>query len=180
VARYAARVRMGATGVRPRSHMLLGVDVLEEPWLVDVGFGNMGPLYPTAFNSRQHENHQLWSYRIATEGDQLVLQMLQAEGWLDLYAFSREVQEPVDYVVANHYTSTHPQSHFVQMLIVQRSAPSARWALRNRELTLARPEESTTITLPESDDAIVNTLGAVFDLHFPVGTQFRVRSVQTS
>ncbi len=181
VARYAARVRHGRpAGVRPRSHMLLGVLVADEPWLADVGFGNTGPLYPTPFNPREQEPQELWSYRIAPEGDQLVLQVLQADGWLDLYAFSQEVQEPVDYVVANHYTSTHPQSHFVQMLIVQRSSPSARWTLRDRELTLERPEESTTITLPESDDAIVNALGSIFDLHFPAGTRFRYRSAQTS
>jgi N-hydroxyarylamine O-acetyltransferase len=180
VERYAARVRMGATGVRPPSHMLLGVLVEDETWLADVGFGNTGPLYPTPLTAREQDTRELWSYRIAAEGETFVLQMLQADGWLDLYAFSREIQEPVDYVVANHYTSTHPQSHFVQMLIVQRASPSARWMLRNRELTLERPEESTTVTLPENDDVIVNALGAVFDLHFPAGTRFRYRSAATS
>jgi N-hydroxyarylamine O-acetyltransferase len=180
VERYAARVRMGATGVRPRTHMLLGVFVDCEPWLADVGFGNGGPLYPTPLAASELDTQELWSYRIAAEGETSVLQTLQADGWLDLYAFSREVQEPVDYVIANHFTSTHPQSHFVQMLIAQRSAPGKRWTLKNRELTLARPEESTTITLPENDDAIVNTLATVFDLHFPPGTRFRYRTMPSS
>ena len=37
VKRLAARVRMGSNEIRPRSHMLLAVDVEGESWLADVG-----------------------------------------------------------------------------------------------------------------------------------------------
>ena len=46
VTRLAARVRFGATSIRPRSHMLLSVEIDGEPWLADVGFGGEGLLHP--------------------------------------------------------------------------------------------------------------------------------------
>ena len=42
----AARVRAGTTGVRPRTHMLLRVDLAEGTFLADVGFGGDGLLHP--------------------------------------------------------------------------------------------------------------------------------------
>jgi N-hydroxyarylamine O-acetyltransferase len=44
VRRLAARVRMGSSEIRPRSHMLLTVEVEGENWLADVGFGGDGLL----------------------------------------------------------------------------------------------------------------------------------------
>src|SRR5215472_2819420 len=46
VRRLAARVRSGASGVRPRLHMLLGVEAEGGLWLADVGFGADGLLHP--------------------------------------------------------------------------------------------------------------------------------------
>src|SRR5438552_5613549 len=44
VTRLAARVRIGATRLSPRTHMTLKVDVDEGSWLADVGFGGAGLL----------------------------------------------------------------------------------------------------------------------------------------
>jgi N-hydroxyarylamine O-acetyltransferase len=42
----------------------------------------------------------------------------------------------VDLEMANHYTSTHPDSKFVQTLTAQLASPEGRWILRNLELTV--------------------------------------------
>ncbi len=44
VTALAARVRVGATGIRARTHMLLRVDLPEGPFVADVGFGADGPV----------------------------------------------------------------------------------------------------------------------------------------
>ena len=54
-----------------------------------------------------------WAFRLTEDGDVRILWGLRADGWLDLYTFSEEPQLPVDYEVANHYTSTWPRSPFV-------------------------------------------------------------------
>ena len=73
-----------------------------------------------------------------------MLQSQHGEDWVDLYGFTLEPQLPVDYEVANHYTSTHPESRFVKGLTVQLPTPAARTALRNRELTVDRDGVTTT------------------------------------
>jgi N-hydroxyarylamine O-acetyltransferase len=171
VTRLAARVRFGATAVRPRTHMLLSVDVDGEPWLADVGFGRVGPLEPLRLDRAEAVEQSGWTFRISNDGIHHVLQTLNDESWFDLYAFSLEPQEPVDFVVSNHFTATHPDSPFVRSLIVQRRSPDACWLLQNLELTVERAGERTTETLWD-DDALVATLGELFDLHFPAGTRF--------
>jgi N-hydroxyarylamine O-acetyltransferase len=172
VERLAARVRFGATGVRPRTHMLLSIRVGSEPWLADVGFGRVGPLYPIRMDQSEAVSQGAWALRIVNEKGISVLQAPDCDGWLDLYEFTAEPQYPVDFEVANHYTSTHPGSPFVHNLVAQRGNEEARWSLHNHDLTTETPGQKSTETLPD-DAAILGALADVFDLRFPEGTRFR-------
>jgi N-hydroxyarylamine O-acetyltransferase len=171
----AARVRFGATGIRPRSHMLLAVLVDGEPWLADVGFGGEGLLGPLPLFDYAQVEQSGWAFRVAKEEEVEVVQSLHPEGWFDLYAFTRERQYPVDFEVANHYVSTFSHSPFVQNVIAQRTDGKTRWALRNRELSEEVPGRKTTRTLAD-DDEVLASLANVFSLQFPPGTRFRVPS----
>jgi N-hydroxyarylamine O-acetyltransferase len=171
VTRLAARVRFGAKTIRPRSHMLLCVAVDGEPWLADVGFGGEGLLEPIRLNHHDPVRQGEWSYRVCVEDEVHVVQSLHAEGWFDLYAFTREPQHAVDFVVSNHFTSTYPDSPFVRSLVAQRNSPEARWTLRDRELTEERRGRKTMANIVD-DEALLVTLAEVFALHFPAGTHF--------
>jgi len=97
---------------------------------------------------------------------------------MDLYAFTLEPQEWVDYDLANYYTSTHPQSRFTQTLTAQRVSPEARLILRNRELIVDRGGALETRLL--ADDAeVLAVLARDFDLPFPPGTRFFARDPQS-
>ena len=172
VTRLAARVRFGSSAIRPRSHMLLSVEIDGGAWLADVGFGGEGLLLPIRLDQHDKVEQGAWTFRVKVEGTTHVLQSLHVDGWFDLYAFTREPQYPVDFVVSNHFTSTYPRSPFVQSLVVQRTGPDLRWSLRNRVLTEQRPDRSVTSALSD-DDALLTTLADVFELHFPAGTRFR-------
>jgi N-hydroxyarylamine O-acetyltransferase len=176
VSRLAARVRFGSTAIRPRSHMLLSVNVDGQPWLVDVGFGGEGLLYPIPIRDCEESKQFGWTFRVQRDGDFHVTQSLHADGWFDLYAFNQELQYPIDYVVANHFTATHPQSPFVQSLVVQRQTCETRFTLRNRVLTEESPSRKNTRTVSD-DDALLATLAEVFGLTFPAGTRFHYREV---
>jgi len=171
VTRLAARVRMGATEIRPRSHMLLAVDVAGERWLADVGFGGEGLLLPVRLTAGEVERHFGWQYRVILDGGLHVLQSLRPEGWFDLYSFTQEEQHAVDYEVSNHFTSTFPQSPFVNKLVAQRPGKDVRLTLVNRQLTEQRPDGVSEITLAD-DDAVLETLAERFGLRFPAGTRF--------
>ena len=74
VTALAARVRVGATEVRPRTHMLLRVDLPEGAFVADVGFGGDGP----STRSPSRRGRETWvgrtGHRLRREGDSWVLQ----------------------------------------------------------------------------------------------------------
>lgn len=171
VTRLAARVRMGSTDVRPRSHMLLAVEADGEKWLADVGFGGEGLLMPLRLKADEVQRHFSWHYRVIVEGASHVLQTSRPEGWFDLYTFTMEEQYAADYEVSNHFTSTFPSSPFVTRLVVQRPGKDVRLTLVNRQLTEQRPDGVSEITLAD-DDEVLEILAERFGLRFPAGTRF--------
>jgi N-hydroxyarylamine O-acetyltransferase len=171
VTRLAARVRMGAVGVRPRNHMLLAVEADGRRWLCDVGFGGEALLCPVAWQPGETSAQFAWKYRLMEEAPGYVLQMWRPEGWLDLYSFTMEEQHAVDYEVANFYTSTHPDSFFLKQLMVHIPGPEVRVTLFGQRLIERRPEGATEVLLAD-DAAVLETLAARFGMHFPAGTAF--------
>jgi N-hydroxyarylamine O-acetyltransferase len=99
-----------------------------------------------------------------------VLQTRQGDDWLDLYAFTLEPQYPVDFEMANHFVSTHPDSIFTKMLIVGLPQRDARLVLKNRELLVTRPTGTTTTTI-ESYEELLKVLEERFRLKLPAGTR---------
>ena len=142
--------------------MLLRVELADIPWLADVGFGGDGPLQPVPLDGSESEQPG-GTYRVEGEsGETRVLQILQQDKWRDLYAFSLVPALPVDFQVANHFTSTHPQSIFLRTLTVQRSEPEVRHILRSRTYTQRRASGDEVRELP--DDAIPGLLAESFRL----------------
>jgi N-hydroxyarylamine O-acetyltransferase len=171
VKRLLARVRLGASRVLPRTHMVLEVEVDGSPILADVGFGTVGILLPMPLAAGEPVRQFAWTFRLVEEPGLWVLQGRQGDGWLDLYAFTREPQYPVDFEMSNWYTSTHPDSRFFHTVTVQRSTRDIRYLLRGREFTVVRGEQTTTRTLAEEE--VLRVLADDFGLDFPPGTRFR-------
>jgi N-hydroxyarylamine O-acetyltransferase len=170
----AARVRLGTDAVLPRTHMTLLVDVDGTRWLADVGFGASGLLLPVPFGNGQQTRQFAWTFRVVEDAGAWVLRSRAGESWEDLYAFTQEPQHPVDYEIANWYTSTHPESRFTQTLTAQQVAPDVRRILRNREYSEDRGTEVARRTLAD-DDEVLAMLAETFGLRFPAGTRFRYR-----
>jgi N-hydroxyarylamine O-acetyltransferase len=172
VNRLGARVMFGTEEIRPRTHKLLAVEIEGDQWLADVGFGSSGLLAPVLLDQKDPVEQFGRVFRVDNRGNVRVLQTLNSDGWFNLYAFTLERQYPIDYVVANHYTSTHPESPFVRTLIVQHMKQDKRWVLRERELTETDHNGTTTRNIPD-DETLLAELAGVFGLHFPAGTRFR-------
>jgi N-hydroxyarylamine O-acetyltransferase len=93
---------------------------------------------------------------------------------LDLYAFTDQEQHFADHQMANYYTSTHPDSRFVQILTVQLSTPALRRILHNRELVEDFGATATRRKLADNDELLDIRPGS-FSLYFPTGTRFQYR-----
>lgn len=174
VTRLAARVRFGRREVGARSHMLLRVDADGRPWLADVGFGGSGLLQPMSFEPGPAVTQFGWTYRLVADGPERVLQTSEPGGWVDQYAFTLDPQHPIDYEVANHYTSTHPNSPFTRTLTVQRPQPGnpeVRVVVRGRKLIEYSPGGRST-SRRISDHDLLSVLAKRFGLVFPATTRF--------
>lgn len=140
VTALAARVRFGTTGIRPRTHMTLLVEADEHKYLCDVGFGAHGLLEPVLFEDGSRLELPILSFQLRQENTtRWVLQATLETGWSDLYAFTLEPQERIDYVVANHFTATYPESIFRNTLTAQLVRREERKMLRQGILTLTTP-----------------------------------------
>jgi N-hydroxyarylamine O-acetyltransferase len=164
-----ARVRLGAPELLPRTHMLLVVTLEGTNWLCDVGFGGEGLLYPVRLDGEAH-SQGLNTYRVTAEGKLCVLQSFHHGAWEDLYAFEPEARFPIDFEMANHYTSTHPESRFRKTLTAQLPGPEVRRVLRNRAYAEIRGDqvEGRELSLEE----ILPILRNEFGIEVPEGAQF--------
>ncbi|MBB6049392.1 arylamine N-acetyltransferase family protein [Armatimonas rosea] len=151
VTRLLARVRYRSVTLRPRTHLLLRVELEGTVWLVDVGFGSEGLLQPLPLVEGQPQTHGDWHYRLLREGTTWVLQSISNTGWKDLYAFTDELSYGIDVEVASHYTSTHPDTIFKKVLTVQLPGLTQRTYLRNHELVTETATSTTTQPLTEPE-----------------------------
>jgi N-hydroxyarylamine O-acetyltransferase len=122
--------------VTPRGHMLLRVELEDEPYLVDVGFGGRTPTAPLrlAPGTEQATPHE--PFRIQKAGDDFEVQWRAGDAWNGLYRFDLQRQYECDYTFPNYYLSTHPRSSFVTGLMAARPARDRRYALLNNRLTI--------------------------------------------
>ena len=138
VTALAARVvyRRPPGTVTPRTHLLLRVELPEGPLLADVGFGGPTPTVPLSFLAGIEQPTPLEPFRLLDRDGSRELQVRQDGEWQALYRFTLEPQHPVDLAMGNWFVSIHPESRFVNHLIVARSTASGRQGLIDLHYTL--------------------------------------------
>lgn len=170
VMRCEGRVRFNSNGVvRPRTHMTLVVRLDRRDLLVDVGFGGYGPIVPVPLDGNTVREGR-FAWRVATERDDLVLQCEVDATWADLYAFRHDERFPVDFEMANWFTSTYPRSQFVTNLIAQRVLPDGHRILRNLTLTETTASGMTSFDIARDD--VERVLRDGFGLQMEAGASF--------
>jgi N-hydroxyarylamine O-acetyltransferase len=118
-----------------RTHLLVRVE-LEESWLADVGVGSMSPTSALRLAEHGEQTTPHEPRRLLRENDRIYHQARLGDEWVDIAELTLEEMPVIDRVVANWYTSTHPQSHFKARLTVARATPTGRIAILNDELSI--------------------------------------------
>ncbi|WP_084215852.1 arylamine N-acetyltransferase family protein [Pseudonocardia spinosispora] len=115
--------------VPARSHMLLLVDLPEEgPHIVDVGSGMaLTGVLRLDTDVEQATPHE--AFRLLSKGSAFLLEVHLGAQWRPLYQFDLAEQYFADYVVNNWYNGHHPDSPFVNELLVGRPDIGFRYAL---------------------------------------------------
>lgn len=150
---------------QPRTHMTLNVDVEGSTWHTDVGFGTaLSEPIPLIDGIEVEQGG--WKHGLRQREDGTwALRSLGPEGWSDRYVYTQDRQYFVDYVAANHYTSTYPGSHFTQNPVAVRLTPEARYRLNGLELSIATPDggDRRTIAPNELGPVLRGILGIELD-----------------
>ena len=113
---------------RPKTHMAILATIDDEQWLCDLGFGSYGIREPLNLNWLEREIMQdfdRFKLSKSPEGDYLLQSFIDV-AWKNLYEFNLSTQEWVDFEPANFMNSTHPDSIFVQWLMVVLQNPSGK------------------------------------------------------
>jgi N-hydroxyarylamine O-acetyltransferase len=151
----------------PRTHTLLLVETEEGPFLADAGFGGHLLDAPLALVAGAEQRTPAATYRLRAVEDGFVLEALLPRGWHDVYRFTLEPQQPIDYEVGNWFTSTHPKSRFRHSLLLERLMPGLRVSLFNRRLTRRPAKGAAEERILATADALEAVLRAEFGIEPP-------------
>jgi N-hydroxyarylamine O-acetyltransferase len=152
----------------PLTHRLTLVELPEGTFIADVGFGGDSPSAPLRLEPGLEQTTPHGTYRVGREREVFALQLRRDDCWETMYQFTLAPQQPVDFAVANWFTSTHPSSLFTQNLVVCRIVGATRANLLNANLAIRQPDGSVEQrTLPNAQE-LGRVLEEVMELALPV------------
>ena len=138
---------------RPKTHMALIVTLPSGRYLCDLGFGSYGMRAPMALaevNLVQHQDHDQFRL-ISPEPEQYVLQAWLDGQFVSQYGFDLYPAEWIDFMPANYLNSTHPETIFVQKLLVLMQHDTGRKLLIGNEFKQLSAGELTVSTIAPQD-----------------------------
>ena len=147
----SARVRREDGGFGPEfDHMLLKVG-LDEPWLVDVGFGDsfVDPIVFQAGGADQVNGHR---YVVLPVAEEWQLRRDDEKGQVPLYAFRDVPYQLIDYQAMCTFHQTSPESHFTKSWICSRATADGRITLANMRLIVSREGSREEIQISTPGD----------------------------
>jgi N-hydroxyarylamine O-acetyltransferase len=176
----AARVlwNNAADAIRPRTHMLLQVDIEDEMWIADVGFGGLTQTAPLRLVEHTPQTTPHEPFRLMRiDGDYAVQAEVRGD-WRTLYRFDLQQQVLPDYELTSWYLSNHPQSHFVRRLIAARTEPGRRYALLDNELAVHLTGGETVRRKMQSAAELQRALSETFRIVMPQGMEVEKKLAQ--
>lgn len=119
VTRFLGRVVYGGSSNVPRTHQMSVVNLKDQRYLVDVGFGPYTPGSVVPFDGSEVQAFNGNRYRLLKLSEsEYQLEILKLEEIFSLYQFDLSHYNDSDFKVANYYTNTHSESKFTTSLIL--------------------------------------------------------------
>lgn len=132
------RVWLTANGVPGRSHMLNLVSLEGRDWIVDAGFGGTPAPLLQLEADRVETTPDGVRHRLRSDADHhWMLERDGGSGWQPQYSFTLDRVWPSDFAFSNHYTSTAPDSLFMNVKMVSKPTETGYVSLTDRRLRLA-------------------------------------------
>lgn len=143
---------------RPKTHVVIVVNIGNERWLCDTGFGSFGLRAPIGLHQLgqviQQDNETFMLDK--NERDEFVLKALVKGEWANQFGFDLQPMEWIDFSLANYYNSTHPDAVFVQRYLVMKQHAEGRTLLSGNQLKkFTGDKESIMEISPEQLDDVL-------------------------
>lgn len=132
----------------PRTHMFLSVRIDDVRYIVDPGFGPYASPAPLPLDGSPVPAGQP-THHIAREGTSWVLHATRDGADLPAWISTLDIEVPIDFEVANHFTATHPASQFRNSIFASAVTPDGRVSIMNRDVTHISGERITKFELPD-------------------------------
>ena len=149
-----------------RLHMFLTVSLPEGRFVADPGFGGpaaLGPIPVADFSRGKPDGATHW---MARDGEFWSLWTEFGDRAGEAWVSTLEEENPIDFGIANHYTSTHSASPFLDRLMLSRFTEDGRVSVMNREATIRSRGETKIFALPDRA-ALRALLAEQFGFDFP-------------
>jgi N-hydroxyarylamine O-acetyltransferase len=130
-------------------HLTLRVD-FEEPWLVDVGFGD-GFLEPLRLQPDLEQPQIGRCYRLTGAGGVFRVEVRTNHKWKTEYSFTGQPRQLSDFTAMCHYHQTSPDSSFTHNRTCSRATPDGRLTLSNGKLIETHNGARSERTLNEQE-----------------------------
>jgi N-hydroxyarylamine O-acetyltransferase len=156
----------------PRTHLFLRVTIDGEFWMADVGMGATSLTSSIRYDVPGEQSTRHEPRRFIYEDGRRFYQIRYGDEWHDLFEYTGEEMPPIDRELGNWFTSTHPQSHFRQHLMVARATEHGRISLSDRELTTRRKDGTSQKREINRAAELLDVLAEQFELRLPNETHF--------
>ncbi len=129
-----------------RTHMFLTVRIAGLRFVVDPGFGPFGSRVPVPLEGGEHDAASHW---LARDGDLWTLRLRREGSVISGWVTTLQQENPVDFAMANHFIATHPNSPFVNRIMLSAVTPDGRVSIMNRDVTVISGNEARSERLPD-------------------------------
>ncbi|HKW81246.1 MAG TPA: arylamine N-acetyltransferase [Casimicrobiaceae bacterium] len=160
----------------PRAHMFLTVPLAEGTFVVDPGFGALAPRVPVPLREGVDAKNGAETHWMVRDGTHWMLRTRTAEKDVDCWVSTVEQDNLVDFEVGNHYVATHPDSPFVNRMMMRALTEDGRVAVMNRDVTIRRGSMAEPMQLADRG-ALRTLLVNYFGFDLPEAERIAVPSI---
>ena len=134
-------------GAQALTHRVTIVDLDGVEYLVDVGFGPLGPRGPVPV-AGEHGTHRV----AEVAPGEIHVQSSSGGDAVTLYRFERSTYGPADCELGHFYSHRHPRASFVNNLVASRILDDEVRSLRNHDYWVMRDSGTVTRTVSSAED----------------------------
>jgi arylamine N-acetyltransferase len=153
-------------GLPPRNHLAYLVELDGNTFITDVGFGGLVTRFPLNINDSTALDDKVGMVKVIPFADrQFMIQRQSENGWMNLYSFENIEIGKEDIEIANHYMSTHPNSHLYFHKCVGRNTIDGQIGLFNNKMTTRKGTKIVSKKRVDFGADWLETIKGEFSLH---------------